>query len=128
MDVTAPEHYGDLGFDTAVTGPVKVEWGGPAKDIADTVEVDGNLTFAPTGVKRPGALNDVPVTGQTLAHYTGKNEMVIIQKVTLQMPETNFEASGVLGVNEGDPLTNLRVDLTVRDLGGVRPVADDAGP
>ncbi len=117
MDVTAPEHYGDLGFDTAVSGPVKVEWGGPAKNIADTVEVDGNLTFAPTGVKRPGALNDVPVTGQTLAHYSGKNETVLIQKITLQMPQTNFEASGVLGVNEGDRLTELRVDLTVRDLG-----------
>jgi translocation and assembly module TamB len=116
MDVTGPEHYGDLGFDTAVSGPVKVEWGGPAKDISDTVEVDGDLTFAPTGVKRKGALNDVPVTGQTLAHYTGRNETVVIQKVTLQMPETNFEASGILGVNEGDPLTDLRVDMTVRDL------------
>jgi translocation and assembly module TamB len=116
MDVTAPEHYGDLGFDTAVSGPVKVEWGGAAKYIADTVEVDGNLTFAPTGVKRRGALNDVPVTGQTLAHYSGKNETVLIQRITLQMPQTNFEASGVLGVNEGDPLTDLRVDLTVRDL------------
>jgi translocation and assembly module TamB len=116
MDVTAPEHYGDLGFDTAVSGPVKVEWGGPAKNINETVEVDGNLSFAPTGVKRPGALNDVPVTGQTVAHYSGRNETVRIQTVTLQMPETNFEASGVLGVNEGDPLTDLRVDLTVRDL------------
>ncbi len=116
MDVTAPEHYGDLGFDTAVSGPVKVEWGGPAKNIADTVEIDGDLTFAPTGVKRPGALNDVPVTGKTLAHYTGKNETVRIQSVTLQMPQTNLEASGVLGVNEGDPLTDLRVDLSVRDL------------
>jgi translocation and assembly module TamB len=117
MDVTAPEHYGDLGFDTAVSGPVKVEWGGPAKNVADTVEVDGDLTFAPTGVKRPGALNDVPVTGKTLAHYTGKNETVRIQTVTLQMPETNLDASGILGVNEGDPLTDLRVDLSVRDLG-----------
>jgi translocation and assembly module TamB len=117
MDATAPEHYGDLGFDTAVSGPVKVEWGGPAKNVADTVEVDGNLTFAPTGVRRPGALNDVPVTGQTVAHYSGKNETVLIQRVTLQMPQTNFEASGVLGVNAGDPLTALRVDLTVRDLG-----------
>jgi translocation and assembly module TamB len=116
MDVTAPEHFGDLGFDTAVSGPVKVEWGGAAKYIADTVEVDGNLTFAPTGMKRPGALNDVPVTGQTLAHYSGRNETVQIQRVTLQMPATNFEASGVLGVNEGDPLTDLRVDMTVRDL------------
>ncbi len=116
LDVTAPEQFGDLGFDTAVSGPVKVEWGGPAKNIADTVEVDGNLTFAPTGVKRKGALNDVPITGETLAHYSGKNETVRIQRVTLQMPETNFEASGVLGVNHGDPLTDLRVDMTVRDL------------
>jgi translocation and assembly module TamB len=116
LDVTAPEHFGDLGFDTAVSGPVKVEWGGPAKDIADTVEVDGDLTFTPTGVKRRGALNDVPVSGRALAHYTGSNETVRIQSITLQMPETNFEASGVLGVNAGDPLTALRVDLTVRDL------------
>jgi translocation and assembly module TamB len=116
MDATAPEHYGDLGFDTAVSGPVKVEWGGPAKDISDTVEVDGNLTFAPTGVKRKGALNDVPVSGQTLAHYSGSNETVRIQNVTLQTPETNLVASGVLGVNKGDPLTALRVDLTVREL------------
>jgi translocation and assembly module TamB len=116
MDVTAPEDYGDLGFDTAVSGPVKVEWGGPAKNIADTVEVDGTLTFAPTWVKRRGALNDVPVTGQTVAHYMGRNETVRIQQVSLQMPQTNFEASGILGVNEGDPLTDLRVDMTVRDL------------
>jgi translocation and assembly module TamB len=116
MDVTAPEHYGDLGFDTAVSGPVKVEWGGRAKDISDTVEVDGNLTFAPTGVKRKGALNDVPVTGQTVAHYSGRNETVRIQNVSLQMPATNFEGSGVLGVNQGDALTALKVDLTVRDL------------
>jgi translocation and assembly module TamB len=116
MDVTARENYGDLGFDTAVSGPVKVEWGGPAKNVADTVEVDGDLKFEPTGVKRKGALNDVPVTGHTQAHYTGKNETVRIQSVTLQMPGTNFEASGILGVNAGDPLTDLRVDLTARDL------------
>ena len=116
MDATAPENYGDLGFDTAVSGPVKVEWGGPAKYVADTVEVDGDLKFEPTGVKRKGALNDVPVTGQALAHYSGKNETVRIQRVTLLMPGTNFDASGTLGVNEGDPLTDLRVDLTVRDL------------
>ena len=115
MEVTAP-NYGDLGFDTAVSGPVKVEWGGPAKSVADTVEVDGNLTFAPTGVKRRGALNDVPVLGQTLAHYTGSNETVLIQRVRVETPGTNLDASGVLGVNEGDPLTALRVDMTVRDL------------
>jgi len=116
MDVTAPENYGDLGLDMAVSGPAKVEWGGPAKDIADTVEVDGNLTFAPTGVRRKGVLANVPFTGQVLAHYTGKNETVRIQRLTARAPRSNIEASGVLGVNTGDRFTALKVDLSLRDL------------
>ena len=31
MVATEMKTYGDLGFDTAVTGPVKVEWGGPVE-------------------------------------------------------------------------------------------------
>jgi translocation and assembly module TamB len=117
MDVTAPENYGDLGFDTSVSGPVTVEWGGPAKYISDTVEVQGDLTLAPTGVRRKGALSDVPVTGSVLAHYTGKNETVRIDRLLFQTPGSTLQATGVLGVNAGDPLTALRTDLTVRDLG-----------
>jgi translocation and assembly module TamB len=116
MDITAPKNYGDLGFDTAVSGPVKVEWGGPAVDIADTVQVDGDLKFAPTGVKRMGALSDIPVTGQTQAHYDGKTEVVRIERVHFDTPQSTFNGTGVLGVNKGDPLTSLRVDLAVRDL------------
>jgi translocation and assembly module TamB len=117
MDVTAPENYGDLGFDTSVSGPVTVEWGGPAKYISDTVEVQGNLTLAPTGVRRRGALSDVPVNGSVLAHYTGRNETVLIDRLLFQTPGSTLQANGVLGVNTGDPLTVLRTDLTVRDLG-----------
>ena len=117
MDTTAPEHYGDLGYDTSISGPVKVEWGGSNADVADTVEVDADLKLAPTGVKRKGALSDVPVTGEALAHYTGKTEVVQIQHLVFQSPQSMLEASGVLGVNLGDPLTVLRVDLVTHDLG-----------
>ena len=117
LDATAPQHFGDLGFDTAVSGPVKVEWSGSAEMAADTVEADGELTFAGTGVKRAGALNNTPVTGQTVAHYSGRTETVNIERVVYQTPQSTFEASGVLGVNKGDPLTALRVDMTTRDLG-----------
>lgn len=117
MEVTETKGYGDLGFDTAITGPVKVEWGGPAASIADTVQIDGDLKLRPTGAKRRGALNNVPITGETQAHYDGKREVVTIQHVVLLTPQSSTEASGVLGVNEGDPLTNLKVDMTVRDLG-----------
>jgi translocation and assembly module TamB len=52
-----------------------------------------------------------------LAHYTGSNETVRIDRLMFQTPESTLQASGVLGVNTGDPLTALRTDLTVRDLG-----------
>lgn len=115
LDITA-EHYGDLGFDTAVSGPVKVEWGGNAKDVADTVEVDGDLKLAPTGVARRGVTSNVPVTGSVLAHYSGKDETVRIQQLLFETPQSTIQGSGILGVANGDPLTALHVDLTVRDL------------
>ena len=117
MDITARPNFGDLGLDTAITGPVKVEWGGPAANIADTVQVDANLELAPTGVARAGARNNVPVRGQILAKYDGRNEVVNIDRVTALTPATTLNASGVLGVNKGDPLTALRVDLQAHDVG-----------
>lgn len=116
MDIAAPKNYGDLGFDTAVSGPVEVEWGGPAKDIADTVEVQASLTLAPTGVSRKGALSNIPVSGAVLGHYTGTTEVVRVQSLTLQTPQSTLHANGVLGVNLGDRLTALQADLVVRDL------------
>ncbi len=116
MDVTAPKDYGDLGFDTSISGPVKVEWGGPATDISDTVQVEATLGLAPVGLKRKGALSDIPVTGQILGHYDGKTETVRLERLTANTPQSTLNASGVLGVNVGDRLTSLNVDLSLRDL------------
>ena len=117
MAIAAPEHYGDLGFDTMISGPVKAEWGGPATEIADTVNVDADLRLAPTGVRTKGVLSSIPVTGQLLAHYRGQTQVVNIERLVAQTPESTLDASGVLGVNKGDPLTSMRVDVAVRDLG-----------
>ncbi|MGA2438180.1 MAG: translocation/assembly module TamB, partial [Acidobacteriaceae bacterium] len=117
MEVTETGGYGDLGFDTAVTGPVLVEWIQRPVNVAETVIVDGQLVFQPTGVSRKGALNNVPVNGVADARYEGKHEVVNIRHTTLQTPGSTTEASGVLGVEDGDRLTNLKVDTTIRDLG-----------
>jgi translocation and assembly module TamB len=117
MDIVAPEHYGDLGYDTSVTGPVTVEWGGPATNIGDTVQVDAHLQFAPTGARRPGALSNVPVAGTVVGHYDGRREVVNVAGLDLQSPQTTLVANGVLGVANGDPLTNLQVNLQAHDLG-----------
>ena len=110
MEVTETGGYGDLGFDTAVTGPVKVEWVGQPVNVGETVTVDGQLVFQPTGVARKGALNNVPVSGVADARYEGKHETVNIRHTTLQTPGSTTEATGVLGVEDGDPLTNLKVE------------------
>ncbi len=117
MDVTAPKDYGDLGFDTALSGPIKAEWGGPATNIADTVIVDADLKLRATGVRRRGALSDIPVTGQILGHYDGKTETVNLPRVALNTPQSTLAASGVLGVSTGDRFTKLNVDLSLRNLG-----------
>lgn len=111
MEVTSQRPQ-DLGFDTGISGPVKVEWGGPATDIADTVVVDATLGLAPLG--RRG--RDIPLSGQILGHYDGKTETVRVQKLNLNTPQSTLAASGVLGVSRGDPLTALNVDLSLRDL------------
>lgn len=116
MDITAPQHYGDLGLDTSINGPVKIEWGGPAKDIASSVQVETNLRLIPTGVRRRGARYNIPVSGILVAHYDGASETVKIKQVDVHTPATTLAVNGVLGVNNGDPLTSLNLNLQARDL------------
>ncbi len=115
LEITAPNKVGDLGLDTEVSGPLTAEWGGPATSIADSVQVGADLTLRPQGERRRGVSN-VPVSGRVQAHYDGKTQVVNLQQIHLQTPGTTLAANGVLGVNNGDPLTNLSLDLQARDL------------
>ncbi len=115
LDVTASNKLNDLGLDTEVSGPLTAEWGGPATSIADSVQITTDLSLRPQGEHRRGVAN-VPVSGRVQAHYDGKTEVVNIQNINLQAPGTTLAAKGVLGINKGDPLTNLSLDLQAHDL------------
>lgn len=117
LDSTTPASFGDLGFDTSISGPTTVEWNGPVETVADTVQVQSSLTLAPTGVVRRSALSNVPVTGEITAHYDGRVEVVHIAHLSFQSPQSSLVGSGLLGVNIGDPLTVLQIHLQTRDLG-----------
>ena len=117
LDDTARVGFGDLGFDTSISGPIKVEWGGPVVDVGQTVLVDADLTLAPTGTHRKSAISDIPVTGQLVGHYDGRNETVQIRRLLFNTPQSNITLYGLLGVNLGDPLTMLNVNIQTRDLG-----------
>ena len=127
LDVTGPQPYSDLGLDTQVSGPVNVEWGGPAKDIARTVTVAANLHLTPTGEHRPGARQNVPVTGDLVAKYEGSTQVVNVQSLHVHTPATELVANGVVGVSGGDPLTNLNLNLQANDLGEFDSVLQTLG-
>jgi translocation and assembly module TamB len=114
LDVTASEAYRNLGFDTAFSGPLQAEWGGPVASIADSVLVDADLRLEPTGAHRKGS--EIPLSGHVMGHYDGKLEVVNVKQLNLTTPQSSLVADGVLGVNLGDSLTRLNLDLKVRDL------------
>ena len=113
-EVTATSQYRNLGFDTSINGPVKVEWGGPVTNIADSVLVDANLSLKPVGTHGG---RDIPISGLVQGHYDGQSETVKVKQIAVNTPQSALLVDGVLGVNAGDPLTALNVDLQVRDLG-----------
>jgi translocation and assembly module TamB len=117
MDITEPEHHGDLGLDTSIAGPVTVEWGGAVTNIADSVQVQANLDLTPSGVPGRGYLANIPVRGKIIGHYDGRTEVVNIEALNVTTPQTTLTTSGVLGVSSGDPLTDLKVNLQAHDLG-----------
>ena len=122
MKVVAPKQYAELGFDTAGSGAVHAEWG----DTPSSVKAQAHLKLTPTthsklSATTPSAsaagVRNVPITGTLVASYQGTNETVLVDTLTAQTPGATLDASGVLGVAGGDPLTNMRLDLVTRDLG-----------
>ncbi len=126
-EITEPKQYTDLGLDTAVNGPVHVEWGGNFNDIPSSVVVQADLKLAPQGIRRSGALRNVPLTGTLRANYRGNNETVTIQQLEAHTPATSLSATGTLGVANGDPLTKLNVSLDARDLSEFDPILNAVG-
>ncbi|AFL89455.1 hypothetical protein Terro_3237 [Terriglobus roseus DSM 18391] len=126
-EITEPVHYNDLGIDTAVNGPVHVEWGGAASDIASSVVANADLTLSPQGIKRRGAAQNIPVNGTVKATYRGSNETVAIEKAELHTPASNLQATGTLGVGTGDALTKLNLIADFRDLSEFDSVLNAVG-
>ena len=115
-EITEPKQYTDLGIDTALNGPVHVEWGGNTNDLPSSVMAQADLKLAPQGIRRSGAQRNVPLTGTVRASYRGTDQTVTLQQLTAQTPATTLNATGTLGINKGDPLTKLTVQADARDL------------
>ncbi len=126
-EITEPKKYQDLGIDTAVNGPVHVEWGGTTNDLPSSVVVNADLKLAPQGLKPRGHSQNIPVTGVVKATYRGSDETVEITQLEAHTPASNIQATGTLGVATGDPLTRIALTADFRDLSEFDSVLNAVG-
>ena len=124
-EITEPRRYTDLGLDTAVNGPVHVEWGGTTNDLPKSVVVQADLSLAPQGVRRRGATQDIPVNGVVKATYRGSDEVVSIQQLEAHTPASNLNVTGSLALERY--VTNLNVQADLRDLSEFDSVLNAVG-
>ncbi len=126
-EITQPKKYTDYGFDTAVNGPVHVEWGGTTAELPKSVTARADLTLAPTGAKRPGAQQNIPVRGVVKANYSGATGTVTLERVEAHTPATQLIATGTLGLAAKTPTTELRLNADLSDLGEFDSVLNAVG-
>lgn len=106
---TAIRRYQDIGFDTAVSGPVTVDWVGAGKDL----KLDAKLKLAPAQSTERG---EVPVSGALDAEYFDTRGTVLIRSLEVQTPGTTLRAQGDLGVYPESRTSTLQGDLTTNNL------------
>lgn len=124
-EITEPRRYTDLGFDTAVSGPVHVEWGGNTNDLPKSVIVQADLKLAPQNLRRRGASQDIPVSGVVKANYRGLDELVTIEQLDAHTPASNINVTGSLALERY--VTNLNVTADLRDLSEFDSVLNATG-
>ncbi len=126
-EITEPKGYTDLGLDTAVSGPVHIEWGGDTSNLPSSVIAQTDLKLAPQGVRRSGALRNVPLSGVVRASYRGTDQTVTLEQVEAHTPATTLIAKGTLGINNGDPVTKLTLSADARDLSELDSILNAVG-
>jgi translocation and assembly module TamB len=109
LDATAPRDFQDIGFDTAATGLVNVDWAGPFENMTLAAKV----SLAPP----PGTpTGEAPLSGQLEAEYFNRRGTVKITTLEAKSPGTIISVRGDLGVYPDNRTSAIQGDIIVHDL------------
>lgn len=109
LDATAPRDFQDIGFDTAATGSVSVDWLGPFENMT----LDAKLSLAPP----PGTpTGEAPLSGQLDAEYFNRRGTVQIRTLEAKSPGTTISVHGDLGVYPDNRTSSIQGDVIIHDL------------
>jgi translocation and assembly module TamB len=108
LRAVAPQNMDDLGFDTAASGRLAVDWTGNATDakISANVSLSGG-----------NGAQGVPLSGSVDATYFNRTGAVEIRQFIAQTPGSHIQIQGSLGVYPLSRASSVQVDLTTTNLG-----------
>jgi translocation and assembly module TamB len=109
MAAVTPSRFGDIGFSSRVTGPVRATWHGPG----NALDVHGDLTFRPQRNAPRGA---IPVSGSVKADYLGDTARLVFQQADMFTPGTEVHAAGTLTLLPNDLQSAMHGTVTVQNL------------
>jgi translocation and assembly module TamB len=121
LDAVSVPPFQRLGFDARINGPITLTFTG---GYIATIVSSAQFALDPTGHPLPGEL---PATGALDATYTQKDGSVALRKLQLQLPSSQIQASGLLGVHPLTRSTGISVDFHSANLGDFDTLLRDLG-
>jgi translocation and assembly module TamB len=121
LDAVSDPPFQRLGFDARVNGPITVTF---TDGYTSTTVANAHFAIDPTGHPLPGEL---PATGEFDATYTHKDGSVALRKLLVQLPASQIQASGLLGVHPMSRPTGINVDFHSTNLGDFDTLLRDLG-
>lgn len=120
MEIVAPPHFTELGFDTQASGDATVDWAGSASAFGITASV----TLMPPLKTTPGR---VPMYGEVQAKYSDVTGLVDIQSLDVHTPASEVKVTGSLGAYPITRGSNLKVNITTSNLAEFNPALTTLG-
>jgi translocation and assembly module TamB len=121
LDAVSFPPFQRLGFDARVNGPITAAF---TDGYTATTVVSAQFSIDPTGHPLPGEL---PASGVFDATYTHKDGSVALRKLLVQLPSSQLQASGLLGVHPMSRVTGINLDFHSTNLGDFDVLLRDLG-
>ncbi len=109
LNATAPRDFQDIGFDTAASGSVSINWLGSLDDLT----LDTKVSLAPPAGVPTG---EAPLSGELDAEYFNRRGTVQIRSLEAKSPGTTINVHGDLGVYPDNRMSAIQGDVIIHDL------------
>jgi len=121
LDIVSRPPFNRLGVNTVLNGPATADW---VTGDVKTLKVDAALNLSPSTQPTAG---EPPATGAIEAAYSQRTGTVDLRRMELNLPSSQIQAHGRLGVFPMSSPTELTIDFRSHNLGEFDTTLRDLG-